>query len=82
MLLDKNDLGSISHWAFHLSDLSDSIQAIIHVPSSLLLCGRSRFGASIERIESKKHTYKRTHTVPVLLSVEQSSVKKPLSDRT
>jgi len=56
MLLDKNDLGSISHWAFHLSDLSDSIQAIIHVPSSLLLCGRSRFGASIERIESKKHT--------------------------
>lgn len=48
--------------------------------SSLLLCGRSHIGVSSERINLKiRH---RRVCLPVLLSVEQSSTKRLLSDRT
>lgn len=72
-------------WDYYLSEISDTEQSSHKTctdtwSSSLLLCGRSHNGVSSERINLK--IIHRRVCIPVLLSVEQSSIKRLLSDRT
>lgn len=88
MLLDENGLRSISHYrgitiCLRLAILSSQATCKTCTDtwsSSLLLCGRSHNGVSSERINLK--IIHRQVCIPVLLSVEQSSTKRLLSDRT